>query len=99
MGCDRSRRPRGTIARGPGGDDFGVAFVEPGDGLAQAVAAEDLGAPASSVRVDFDQHDPLSRVGADVELRAREPTRRKRLPAEREGVTQGREYLGPVCQV
>ena len=45
---DRARRRRGAGALGAVGEELGVALVQPGDGVAQAVGGEDLGPPASS---------------------------------------------------
>ena len=57
---DRARRRRGAGALGAFGEQLGVALVEAGDGVAEAVGGEDLGPPASSLGVDLDQDDLLS---------------------------------------
>ena len=72
---DRARRRRGAGARGAVGEEVGVALVQPDDGVAQPVGGEALDPPASSLRVDLDQSDSLSLVGADIELPAGEPAR------------------------
>ncbi len=71
MRRDRARRRRGAGARGAVGEELGVALVQPRDGVAQLVGGEDLGPPASPLRVDLDQDDLLALVGADIEPRCR----------------------------
>ena len=75
IGRDRARCRRRVGALGAVEEKLGVALVQAGDGVAQPVGGEDLGPPASPVRVDLDQKDVLGLVGADIELLAGQPAR------------------------
>src|SRR5262249_26974293 len=88
---DRPRRCCGAGARGAVGEQLGVALVEPDDGVAQVIWAEDLAPPVSPLRVDVAQYELLPLVGTDIERPAREPARRHPLAPERERVAEGCE--------
>src|SRR5262249_28625957 len=90
---DRTCRRRGAVARGPGGEQLGVALVQPHDRVAQPVGGEPLHPPASSVRIHLDHDEYVRLVGADIELPTREPARRPRQAAERERGAEGGERL------
>src|SRR5262249_17623105 len=95
----RARRRRGAAARGAVGEQLGVALVQPGDGIAQAVGGEDLAPRAPSLPVDLDQLDGLALEGADVPRSAADPARRHPLTAERERLAERRESLDAYRRV
>ena len=96
---DRLRRCRGAGTRGAVGEEIGVPFVQPRDGVAQPVDGEDLGPRPSSLGVDLDQSDPLALVGADIERRAGKPARGHPQVEQRERIAEGRERLLPPCRI
>src|SRR5215468_7748317 len=65
---DRARRRGGAGARRAVGEYLGIALIEPGDGIAQPIAGEDLAPPLPSLRVDLDRTDYFSFKGTEVEL-------------------------------
>ena len=97
---DRARRRRGARALGAVGEELGVALVQAGDGVAQPVGGEDLGPPASPLRVDLDQDDaPRSRRRRRRAFPPAHPLADIDTPAQRERVAEGRERLVPVRRV
>src|SRR5262249_17944972 len=92
---DRSRHRGGAGTRGAVWQEVGIAVVEPDDGIAHAVGGERLPPSPSPVRIDLDQVQLLSLVGADVERPAGEPARGRPQAAQRERRAERGERLLP----
>src|SRR5207249_3824465 len=90
---DRARGRGGALALGAVGQELRIALVQARDRVAEVVGGELLFASMSTLRVDLDQYDPLSGVGADIKASAYEAGRRSRHAEQRERVAEGRQRL------
>ena len=93
-GRDRARRRRGAGACRAVGEQLGVAFVQPRDGVAQAILGELLDPPASSLRVDLDHDDLLESYGPTSNFPPANPLDEHRHAA----IARGRRRASPTVR-
>ena len=95
----RACRRRRALTLRALGQQLGVALVEAGNRIAEAVGREHLCVPAETALVDLEELDPLVLVGADVVATAGGPGRAVAAPYQKKGLAERCERLDLVVRI